>query len=218
MIAPLWSAGVSAQAPTVSTPAKNLNIVPTAEEMKRFQQEEVPNKLEAFQKRVAEESVLGRARDAGKAIVYVDERKTWFEAQDHCRAVHGTDLVSVPSKAFNTSLGKAIGTMASNPKAPVWIGLRRPSRYFVWSDSTPYFFSKWRQFTPSKEANWRNCVSARGASNHQGVMSLSWIAEDCWRKRRFACWKKIQSRQSFLSRPDRLNGTGRNLSCRIAQC
>ncbi len=202
MFALLLSA-TSAQSSLSGSPEKRLNIVPTAEEMQRFQREELKKKLEAFRQRVTEEFEQRRPKDAASTVIYVDEKKTWFEAEDYGRAAHGTDLVSVPSETFNTSLGKAVGTMASNPKAPVWIGLRRPSRYFVWSDSTPYFYGKWRHFTPWKEANWRNCVSVRGASNHRGDMSLSWVAEDCWRKRRFACWKKGKKPTEFsvVSRP-----------------
>jgi len=187
VIAPLLSVSVQAQ----SLPgAKRLNIVPTAEEIKQFQQEELKKRRDAFQKTVKIELGPGRPQDASKSAVYVDEKKSWVAAEQHCQRAYGTNLVSVSSAVFNASLGQAVKTMASNPQARVWIGLRRPAEYFIWSDTTPYYFENWRFFTPWKKDEWKNCVSARGVRDHQGGTKFNWVTEDCWKKRSFACWKK----------------------------
>ena len=190
VIAPLLSVGLQAQSLPGDSPANGLNIVPTAEEMKQFQQEEFENKQADFRKRVAEEFGNGRPQDAGKSVVYVAEKKTWIAAEQHCQQAYGTNLVSVSSEAFNASLGQAVKTMASNPQARVWIGLRRPAEYFIWSDTTPYYFKNWRFFTPWKKDEWKNCVSARGVRDHRGSAKFNWVTEDCWEKRSFTCWKK----------------------------
>lgn len=190
MATPLLSVVVQAQPAPGNSPAKRMSIVPTVEEMRQFQREELKKKQEAFQKTLKAEFGQGRPKDASKSVIYVSDKKTWFEAEEHCQSVHGTNLVSVTSADFNTSLGQAVKSMASNPKARVWVGLRRPSSYFVWSDTTPYYFENWGFFTPWKKDEWKNCVSARGVRDHRGEANFNWVTEDCWEKRSFACWKK----------------------------
>jgi hypothetical protein len=190
VVAPPLAAALQAQPVPGNTPTQRLNIVPTAEEMQQFQREELKKKQEAFQKTLLTEFGEGRPEDAGKSVIYVDQKKTWFEAEKHCQQAFSTNLVSVSSGAFNASLGLTVKTMASNPQARIWIGLRRPAAYFIWSDTTPHFFENWRFFTPWKKDEWRNCVSARGVRDHQGGAKFNWVTEDCWEKRSFACWKK----------------------------
>ena len=203
MVVPPWVTAVRAQPVPGNTPAKRLGIVPTAEEMQQFQREELKKKLEAFRKRLTTEFEQGRPKEAAKSIVYVDHKKTWFEAEDHCQSVHGTNLVSVASDAFNASLGETVKTMASNPQARVWIGLRRPAAYFVWSDTTPYFFQSMSYFMPWKTGEVKNCVSARSVRDHRGGAKFNWATEDCWEKRSFSCWKKgaKPTKFSVASRP-----------------
>jgi hypothetical protein len=121
-----------------------------------------------FQKTLLTEFGQGRPKDAGQSVIYVDQNKTWFEAEKDCQRTYSSNLVSVSSAAFNASFGQSVKSMASNPQARVWIGLRRLAAYFVWSDTTPYYFENWRFFTPWKKAEGKNCVSARGVRDHRG--------------------------------------------------
>jgi hypothetical protein len=197
VIAPLLSVGVNAQPVPGNSPAHRLNIVPTAEEIQQFHKEELKKKQEAFRKTLLTEFGQGRPQDAEKTVIYVNQKKTWFGAEKHCQAAYGSNLVSVSSAAFNTSLGHAVKTMSSNPQTRVWIGLRRPAAYFIWSDTTPYYFQNWRFFTPWKKDKWKNCVSARGVRDHRGGAKFNWVTEDCWEKRSFACWKKDKKPTKF---------------------
>ncbi|XP_069374883.1 macrophage mannose receptor 1-like [Paralichthys olivaceus] len=65
-------------------------------------------------------------------------RKTWTEAQRHCRE-HYTDLVTVRNQADNDKIQNLM-----QQEEQVWIGLYRDPQIY-WSDGSGYSFSSWYQ-------------------------------------------------------------------------
>ncbi|XP_069375049.1 lymphocyte antigen 75-like [Paralichthys olivaceus] len=71
-------------------------------------------------------------------FVVVNTRKTWTEAQRHCRE-HYTDLVTVRNQADNDKIHNLM-----QHEDWVWIGLYRDPQIY-WSDGSGYSFSFWYQ-------------------------------------------------------------------------
>ncbi|XP_053273332.1 aggrecan core protein isoform X2 [Pleuronectes platessa] len=71
-------------------------------------------------------------------FVRVYTRKTWSEAQRHCRE-HYTDLATVRNDADREKIQNLITTLTS-----AWIGLYRDPQIY-WSDGSNYSFRSWFQ-------------------------------------------------------------------------
>uniref|UniRef100_A0A3P8TTA5 C-type lectin domain-containing protein n=1 Tax=Amphiprion percula TaxID=161767 RepID=A0A3P8TTA5_AMPPE len=69
-----------------------------------------------------------------KIFVFVNESKTWTDAQSYCRQRY-TDLASVRNQAENDQ----IRTLTQDQQC--WIGLYRGQ--WKWSDGTPMSFREW---------------------------------------------------------------------------
>ncbi|XP_030635174.1 macrophage mannose receptor 1-like [Chanos chanos] len=76
----------------------------------------------------------------GVKYVFIDEPKTWREAQRYCREKH-TDLVSVRNQSENSMIKNQV-----QDTNPVWIGLFR--RSWVWSDRSGSMFRNWAEHQP----------------------------------------------------------------------
>ena len=72
-------------------------------------------------------------------FIFVNEPKTWSEAQSYCRERH-TDLASVRNQAENGDIKSIITSEA-------WIGLYRDP--WKWSDGSPTSFTKWHTNKPT---------------------------------------------------------------------
>uniref|UniRef100_A0A3Q3W748 Uncharacterized protein n=1 Tax=Mola mola TaxID=94237 RepID=A0A3Q3W748_MOLML len=80
------------------------------------------------------------------------QEKTWFEAQDFCRAIGG-DLLSIHS-----SVELSVARYELHGKA--WIGLHMPdpSTGYVWSDGSPVNFLHWQEGEPNNHNNDESCA------------------------------------------------------------
>ncbi|CAJ1076643.1 macrophage mannose receptor 1-like [Xyrichtys novacula] len=106
---------------------------------------------------------------ASSRFIYVDEEKTWKEAQDYCRE-HHTDLASVRNRAENDK----IENMARDRNT--WIGLYRDS--WRWSDGSPYTFRNW------STAALKRSFKSSYAVLHQG----QWQDSSCDSELFFVCY------------------------------
>ncbi|TRY89433.1 hypothetical protein DNTS_012216 [Danionella cerebrum] len=82
-----------------------------------------------------------------------DEKKTWFEARDFCRAIGG-DLVSFHSAQEINTLPTALD--------PAWIGfsLQNVNSGFVWADESPSDFENWGFGEPNNYNNQEHCAES----------------------------------------------------------
>ncbi|KAM7369802.1 hypothetical protein PAMP_011093 [Pampus punctatissimus] len=87
-------------------------------------------------------------------ICYKDNKKTWQEAQDFCKAIGG-DLMSVHSME-DLSNAQFYSSNAA------WIGLSSlgSNEGFVWTDGSPYGFENWGYGEPNNYNNNEHCVEA----------------------------------------------------------
>lgn len=110
------------------------------------------------------------------------DRKSWRDAQDHCRDL-SSDLVGIQSAEKNEAVRNA-----SSPQA-VWIGLfKDPWR---WSDGSGSSFRYWRRSQPNYHQNSQDCVAAIFVDEGK------WNDLSCSGKRRFFC----QGGESVLFQP-----------------
>ncbi|KAL3988682.1 somatostatin receptor 2 [Sarotherodon galilaeus] len=85
-----------------------------------------------------------------------EERKTWYEARDYCRAIGG-DLVSIHSSADLLHTQSYTYYHWINQ---YWIGLSAPDpdTGYVWSDGSPVNFQKWKDGEPNNKNDAEFCV------------------------------------------------------------
>ncbi|XP_051944921.1 macrophage mannose receptor 1-like [Xyrauchen texanus] len=83
-----------------------------------------------------------------------DEKKTWFEARDFCRAIGG-DLASFHSR-------KEFHSMQFISRESLWIGLNSldSNAGFVWSDETPTDFDHWSSGEPNNYNKQEHCAES----------------------------------------------------------
>ncbi|XP_056588471.1 lymphocyte antigen 75-like [Triplophysa dalaica] len=128
----------------------------------------------------------------GDPAFYIDEHKTWHQAQSYCRENH-TDLASVR----NITENEKIRNLTKNHKA--WIGLFRDS--WVWSDNSSSSFRNWNIDEPNFPGV-ENCTSL--------TTKGTWINSKCEDKFPFVC----HNDKLVLFRE---NGTGALEHCRSIQ-
>ncbi|XP_067302919.1 macrophage mannose receptor 1-like [Pseudorasbora parva] len=82
-----------------------------------------------------------------------DEKKTWLESRDFCRAIGG-DLAS-----FHSS--REISMLPYRNGDPAWIGFSMLSNSgFVWSDETPSDFENWAFGEPNNHNDQEHCAES----------------------------------------------------------
>lgn len=116
--------------------------------------------------------------DEGKSEYVVLEKKTWREAEEHCR-LNNTDLASVRSQSENQALQQRVGPSL----AFFWIGLFRDQ--WKWSDQSNSSFRYWDSSQPNHDGNctlyrpsakrWfdRSCTSSHPLLCHTGEHVIS---------------------------------------------
>ncbi|XP_060945116.1 macrophage mannose receptor 1-like [Limanda limanda] len=115
----------------------------------------------------------------GFEFVRVNTRKTWSEAQKHCRE-HFTDLATVRNDDENEEIKSLIsrGNWA-------WIGLYRDSQIY-WSDGSHFSFSSWSPGVNSPDSMEVGC----------GVADLNkggkWRLISCEVRKPFVCYSMEQ--------------------------
>ncbi|XP_058613435.1 macrophage mannose receptor 1-like [Onychostoma macrolepis] len=112
------------------------------------------------------------SQNASDRYVWVDQYKTWTEAQRYCRE-HHTDLVSIRNETEN----QKIQDLFQNYNA--WIGLYRTRS---WSDQSNSSFSNWRTGQPDNAGNSEYCTAASFSD------SGSWTDENCNTALPFICY------------------------------
>ena len=111
-------------------------------------------------------------------LVFVEEKKTWEEALDHCRALEPdaskrTDLLSFRDEE---ELSYAQGEMTRAQTEEVWIGLRWLAGRWLWMDRNAGGVIT----LPECPANGNHCGTLSGGGQQ---------ARSCVEKRRFFCRK-----------------------------
>ncbi|RXN31634.1 macrophage mannose receptor 1 [Labeo rohita] len=83
-----------------------------------------------------------------------DEKKSWFDARDFCRAIGG-DLASFHSQ-------KEINKLPYISGDPAWIGFSMldSNSGFVWTDGTPSDFENWGFGEPNNYNNQEHCAES----------------------------------------------------------
>ncbi|KAA0719905.1 C-type lectin domain family 10 member A MMGL [Triplophysa tibetana] len=111
-------------------------------------------------------------QNASESYVYVDEYKTWTEAQSYCRE-HHTNLVSIRDEIESLRIHSLIPIYSY-----VWIGLYRTRS---WSDQSNSTFSNWKTGEPNNAGGSEHCtaVSVGDADN--------WTDENCNYQLPFIC-------------------------------
>ncbi|XP_015232976.1 PREDICTED: macrophage mannose receptor 1 [Cyprinodon variegatus] len=89
-----------------------------------------------------------------------NERKSWQEAQEFCKAIGG-DLMSIHSM-------KDLENLNIHTSDPFWIGLRLtgPNEGFAWSDGSPFSFENWGFGEPNNHNDNEHCAEAQFYYGH----------------------------------------------------
>ncbi|XP_035526281.1 macrophage mannose receptor 1-like [Morone saxatilis] len=106
-----------------------------------------------------------------KLYLEPQQKKTWYEARDYCRAIGG-DLLSIHSAA-ELQVGERLGY------GQIWIGLSAPDPVtgYVWSDGSPVNYQHWRDGEPDIRTNVDSCAE----------MKISpWVYTNLWRSKQCA--------------------------------
>ncbi|XP_032407990.1 macrophage mannose receptor 1 isoform X1 [Xiphophorus hellerii] len=84
-----------------------------------------------------------------------ENKKTWQEAEDFCKAIGG-NLISILSI-------RDLDNMNIYSTDAVWIGLRLmgPNQGFVWSDGSPFSFENWGYGEPNNHNDNEQCAEAQ---------------------------------------------------------
>ena len=79
---------------------------------------------------------------------YIDERKTWKDAQSYCRE-HHSDLATISNMEDNNI---ALKSKTNSTENFVWIGLNynNPQGAWRWSDSSNASFCNWNRGEPER--------------------------------------------------------------------
>uniref|UniRef100_A0A8C4GGP2 C-type lectin domain-containing protein n=1 Tax=Dicentrarchus labrax TaxID=13489 RepID=A0A8C4GGP2_DICLA len=100
----------------------------------------------------------------GTNFVFVNESKTWTEAQSYCRE-HYTDLASVRNQTENEQITGG---------RDLWIGLYRDS--WKWSDGSAHSFSNWNTDTNQPNGGLLEpCVTSYSGKWEEWPCSTRWF-------------------------------------------
>lgn len=89
-------------------------------------------------------------KNASNSHIFIDDSKTWREAQDHCRGTY-TDLASIRSREENHH----IQNMSLSQS--MWIGLFKDP--WKWSDGSNSSYRFWKTNQPNNFRGDQNCTS-----------------------------------------------------------
>jgi len=106
--------------------------------------------------------------------VFVEQTKTWTEAQSYCRE-HHTDIVIIRNEIENYRVQSLISYYY-----PVWIGLYRTRS---WSDQSNSLFSNWKPGQPDNAGKSEYCTAVSFSD------SGSWTDENCNSLLPFICYR-----------------------------
>lgn len=93
---------------------------------------------------------------SSSVFYYVNETKTWQEAQSYCRANY-IDLATVDSMEQITSLNESVKMVDPGYIGAAWIGLKRS---WAWStgDSLNTSFASWGPYQPNERNTETACL------------------------------------------------------------
>ncbi|XP_048021426.1 LOW QUALITY PROTEIN: macrophage mannose receptor 1-like [Megalobrama amblycephala] len=120
--------------------------------------------------------------NASTSYVFIDQYKTWTEAQSYCRE-HHTDLVSIRNETENFKVRLLLSYYSI-----VWIGLYRTRS---WSDQSNSSFSNWRTGQPDNAGNSEYCTAVSFSD------SGSWTDENCNTALPFICYNALASSRQY---------------------
>ncbi|XP_036420694.1 macrophage mannose receptor 1-like isoform X2 [Colossoma macropomum] len=111
---------------------------------------------------------------------FVNESKTWTEAQSYCRQTY-TDLATIN----NMEEMKKLNDTVQDKSVRVWIGLEKVTWQWSLQDATVYrerqSYSNWTAGEPNSNAKKEMCVQLNGDG--------SWNDDDCSRLFPFVCFE-----------------------------
>ncbi|XP_071372194.1 C-type mannose receptor 2-like isoform X2 [Centroberyx affinis] len=109
--------------------------------------------------------------------IFIAEGKSWREAQNHCRNILSSDLVSIQSAEENEAVQKV------SQSQTVWIGLFKDR--WKWSDGSNSSFRYWKPNQPNYFRGNQDCVAAVFRDKGQ------WNDLRCDIKRKFVCHENL---------------------------
>ncbi|XP_068180269.1 C-type mannose receptor 2-like [Antennarius striatus] len=125
-------------------------------------------------------SFVCRGNNDRNSLTYVDETKSWRDAQDHCRNL-SSELISINSAEENDAVRSLSGSQN------IWIGLFKDR--WTWSDGSISSFRYWLKGQPNYRPN-QDCVVAE--FRDQG----KWNDRRCNSNRNFLCYSDRKPNQT----------------------
>ncbi|KAI4901246.1 hypothetical protein NFI96_009283 [Prochilodus magdalenae] len=129
-------------------------------------------------------AVCGVSAHVPHRYVFVNEGKTWTEAQSYCRQTY-TDLATINTME---EMKKLNATLKDPPIHSVWIGLNRGNDgKWRWSlaDGKVYtdedVYRNWQNGEPDNKGGVEFCA---------GIYRPVWYDDACWRPRPFMCYEE----------------------------
>ncbi|XP_017540901.1 macrophage mannose receptor 1-like [Pygocentrus nattereri] len=135
-------------------------------------------------------AVCGVSAYVHRQYVFVNESKTWTEAQSYCRQTY-TDLATISNMEEMKTLNSTLNKLKDAPNSSVWIGLDRGvAGKWLWSlaDGNVYrdgdTYRNWRSGEPNNRGNMGEyCV---GMFKDGG----DWFDEQCKVLNSFVCYNE----------------------------
>ena len=110
-------------------------------------------------------------------------KMTWNEAESACKAKGATMLI-VTSKQHGEDAFRWVGSQRFWSESEFWLGLKRNSGTFIWSDGSSFKYANWK---PGKLAS-HNCVIMKRRAHWE--VSNKWETMDCNKKFPVICQRK----------------------------
>ncbi|XP_039507572.1 macrophage mannose receptor 1-like [Pimephales promelas] len=151
-------------------------------------------------------AVVSLSAGALRQYHFVNEGKSWTEAQQHCREKY-TDLATITNTQDQTDAERVIKSV--DPKAvKVWIGLRST---WIWSLNDPTFYT-------ANESQYRNWASQQPQGDGDCVFMMKadgqWHDEKCSPNRPFICYNAEATSEPFVPVSVQKNWTEAQSYCR----
>ncbi|XP_052395954.1 macrophage mannose receptor 1-like isoform X5 [Carassius gibelio] len=154
-------------------------------------------------------AVVSSSARAPRQYHFVNQKKSWTEAQSYCREKY-TDLVTISDIQEQNDIEQAIKRVNSNADR-VWIGLRSTDSW-IWSLSDPAFYreheSQYRNWGREQPNGDGDCINMECVNDHKG----KWHDVDCSTTRPFICYNG--SSKGFIIVQEKKNWTEAQKYCR----